>query len=349
MSQLFIYHIVKKDALLLPITLKIVLGYLLRPLILIFNLHVKPNKSMLNLQVKNEIGRLRTVILGSADQNGPAPRLEDAYDPKSLEHLRAGTYPTESDMIYEMSRFESVLLRYGVEVFRPQILPQVNQIFSRDIGFVIEDKLIKGNILPDRAEEWQAIQYIVQQLDAQQVIIPPAEVHIEGGDVILWRDYIFIGTYSAPDYPQLNTARTNGAGVAFIQQQFPHKKVRAFDLIKSMIDPRANALHLDCCFQPIGLNKGIIYPGGFQHPADYDFLVSLFGEANLFHITADEMYAMYSNIFSISEQVLVSESRFDRLNKWLREQGFHVEEIPYHEIGKQEGLLRCSTLPLLRE
>jgi len=26
-----------------------------------------------------------------------------------------------------------------------------------------------------------------------------------------------------------------------------------------------------------------------------------------------------------------------------------VEEIPYAEIAKQEGLLRCSTLPLIRE
>ncbi len=53
--------------------------------------------------------------------------------------------------------------------------------------------------------------------------------------------------------------------------------------------------------------------------------------------------------FSISENVVVSEKGFTRLNNWLRAQGFIVEEIPYAEIGKQEGLLRCSTLPLIRE
>jgi N-dimethylarginine dimethylaminohydrolase len=57
---------------------------------------------------------------------------------------------------------------------------------------------------------------------------------------------------------------------------------------------------------------------------------------------------MNSNIFSISEEVIVSEKNFFRLNIWLREQGFTVEEIPYAEIAKQEGLLRCSTLPLER-
>ncbi|MEO1548760.1 MAG: arginine deiminase family protein, partial [Bacteroidota bacterium] len=64
--------------------------------------------------------------------------------------------------------------------------------------------------------------------------------------------------------------------------------------------------------------------------------------------SADEMYQMYSNVFSISPEVVVSEQNFTRLNTWLREQGFIVEEIPYAEIAKQEGLLRCSTLPLVR-
>jgi len=57
---------------------------------------------------------------------------------------------------------------------------------------------------------------------------------------------------------------------------------------------------------------------------------------------------MNSNVFSISEEVIVSEKNFTRLNTWLRNQGFIVEAIPYAEISKQEGLLRCSTLPLCR-
>jgi N-dimethylarginine dimethylaminohydrolase len=57
---------------------------------------------------------------------------------------------------------------------------------------------------------------------------------------------------------------------------------------------------------------------------------------------------MNSNVFSI-DTMLVSERNFTRLNNWLREHGFVVEEIPYAEIAKQEGLLRCSTLPLIRE
>jgi len=58
---------------------------------------------------------------------------------------------------------------------------------------------------------------------------------------------------------------------------------------------------------------------------------------------------MNSNVFSIDEKVVVSERNFTRLNNWLHDNGFSVEEIPYAEIAKQEGLLRCSTLPLIRD
>ena len=69
----------------------------------------------------------------------------------------------------------------------------------------------------------------------------------------------------------------------------------------------------------------------------------------MFQITKDEMYHMQSNIFSISEKVIVSEEKFTRLNNWLRNQDFIVEEVPFAEISKQEGLLRCSTMPLFRD
>ena len=46
---------------------------------------------------------------------------------------------------------------------------------------------------------------------------------------------------------------------------------------------------------------------------------------------------------------LISEKNFKRLNNWLCSQGFIVEEVSYSEIAKQEGLLRCSTLPLIRD
>ena len=304
---------------------------------------------MLQLNVKDESSRLRAVVLGTAKSNGPTPKIEEAYDPKSLEHIIAGTYPIEADMVLEMDAFEAVFKKYGVTVYRPEIIENYNQIFTRDIGFVIDDVFVKSNILPDRERELDAIQYVIDQMNSAKVVRPPEEVHIEGGDVMLWGNYIFVGTYKGSDYKDYITARTNWQGVEYLKKLFPNKMVKEFDLVKSKIEARDNALHLDCCFQPVGETKGIIYKRGFREEADYMFLVQLFGKENLFHIEREEMYHMYSNVFSIAPDVVVSERKFTRLNNWLRENGFTVEEIPYAEIAKQEGLLRCSTLPLIRE
>lgn len=304
---------------------------------------------MLELNIKNETSRLRAVVLGTAISNGPVPSVEEAYDPKSLEHIIAGTYPEEAAMIIEMDAFDSVFKKYDVTVYRPQLIENCNQIFTRDIGFVIDSIFVKSNILPERELELDAIQFVIDQINPKNVIRPPDQVHIEGGDVMLWNNYIFIGTYKGSDYKDYITARTNLEGVQFIKDLFPDKIVKEFDLVKSKLEARDNALHLDCCFQPVGNDKAIIYKNGFREEADYRFLVTLFGKENVFHITRDEMYHMNSNVFSIDSNVVVSEKNFTRLNNWLRANGFVVEEIPYAEIAKQEGLLRCSTLPLIRD
>jgi hypothetical protein len=57
---------------------------------------------MIPIQILNETGQLKSVILGIAHSNGPTPLAADAYDPKSLEHILAGTYPLEKDMVSEM-------------------------------------------------------------------------------------------------------------------------------------------------------------------------------------------------------------------------------------------------------
>lgn len=304
---------------------------------------------MINLNIQNETSRLKAVLLGTANSNGRIPSIDEAYDPKSVEHIIAGTYPKEEDMIYEMDCFEKVLVKHGVKVYRPEIIENYNQIFARDIAFVIEDTLFISNILPNREKEIEAIEYLLKTIHPSKIIKTDPTVHFEGGDVMLWNDHIFIGTYKGSGYEKLITARTNMNGVQFLKDFFPNKIVKEFDLVKSNTNARENALHLDCCFQPVGKNKAIIYKEGFNSVEDYNYLVDLFGMENLFHITQNEMYEMNSNVFSISEEVVVSEKNFKRLNDWLRSQNFTVEEIPYAEISKQEGLLRCSTMPLIRE
>ncbi|MDG1064288.1 MAG: arginine deiminase family protein [Flavobacteriaceae bacterium] len=303
----------------------------------------------LKLNINDEVGRLRSVVLGSALSNGPTPKLQDAYDPKSAEHIKAGTYPLEEDMVREMEALADVFERYQVKVYRPEIIKNYNQIFARDIAFVIENKLVIANILEDRSNEIDALDAVIKQVPQEDIIYFPEEAHIEGGDVMPWGEYIFVGTFKDRDYRKYITARTNMIAVDHLQSLFPHKKVVSFSLKKSNFDPRENALHLDCCFQPLGLGKALIHKEGFLIDQEYQWLVDFFGPEHLFHVSKEEMYAMNCNVFSIAPNVVVTEQKFTRLNEWLKNQGFTVEKVPYAEIAKQEGLLRCSTMPLYRD
>ena len=303
---------------------------------------IKPN-------INNETSDLQLVILGLPDNFGGTPKIEDCYDPKSKEHVLSGEFPSQNDVTDEMNEFLEVLKKYHVEVLRPKNIYNLNQVFTRDISFVIGDKLIIPNIIEDRIEEIQAISNVIENISDNNILKMPQDARAEGGDVMLWNNYIFIGYSEKEDFNTYKVSRTNFEGVNFIQQQFPQKEVKAFELNKSDFDAKENALHLDCCFQPVGTDTAILYKGGFKNQEDVDFLVNLFFEENIIFITKQEMYNMNSNVFSISEKVIVSEKGFTRLNNELIKKGFIVEEINYSEIAKMEGLLRCSTMPLQRK
>ena len=303
---------------------------------------------MLKLHVNNEYARLKSVLFGTAQSNGSMPSAENCYDPSSLSHVLSGSYPTEADMQREMSSVLAVFQKYEVEVFRPTTIENCNQIFARDIAFVIDNKFIKSNILPDRAEEYRALETLLEKIDPEDLIELPEDCHVEGGDVILCNDYIFIGVYSGNDYSNYITARTNLKAAEALQKLFPSKTVKTFELRKSNSNPLENALHLDCCFQPLGNGKALIHDQGFLDKSDFEWLLDFFGKDNVFIATQEEMSQMNCNVFSISEDIVISEQNFIRLNTWLVAQGFTVEEVPYAEISKQGGLLRCSTLPLNR-
>ena len=304
---------------------------------------------MLKLNVNNETSRLLAVVLGTAKSNGLTPKLEECYDPKSRQNVLNNTYPTEIDMINEMNQFEQVLLKYKVDIRRPETINNYNQIFSRDIAFVVDDSFIISNILPDRSNEILAINKVIDLIPKNKLIELPKDCHVEGGDVILHHDYIFIGTYDGDDYSNFKTARTNYKAVKFLKEKFTEKKIIPFDLIKSDLEPIKNALHLDCCLQPVGNGKLVACPEAFLKREQYKWLVDYFGEENILEISLSEMSEMNCNFFSIDTNIVVSEKSFTRLNSWLRSFDIVVEEINYKEISKQGGLLRCSTLPLIRE
>lgn len=302
---------------------------------------------MININIENEYSRLKTVILGIADDLGVPPKESDAYDPRSLYHIKNNSYPIEDDLLREVDSFHNKLIKHNVDVIRPDNINNCNQIFARDLGFVISNLFFLSNIVPNRYDELKGINDTLNNLDVG-VIKLPEFMHIEGGDVIVHNDKVFIGTYTEDDYSSLITARTNYSSIDYLKKMITSKEIIPLELKKSNTDIYENTLHLDCCFQTISNDKAIICPDGFKNKKDVDYLVNYFGENNTFIASSEETFELTSNVLVISPEVIVSRLKSDRLNSWLENKGVLVEKVDYSNVSKMSGLFRCSTLPLNR-
>lgn len=284
--------------------------------------------------VNNETSALKSVILGIGTDRGE-PR---GINPMMRKHLKNNTFPIEENICAEIKTFENVLISNGVQVHRPSNLSETEQIFTRDIGFVIEDYFFISNMKhPVRTVELDGIKHILDRIDSTKKVDIPEGIVVEGGDVILWNEFIFIGIGD----------RTTKNAIAFIQSIFPHKTVLGFDIVLDQKSADNNILHLDCTFQPIGKDEAIIYHNGFEKPPIE--ILDLFPKDKLVEVSLEEKNRMFPNVFSISPTKIVIEKGFERLKHELEERGYEVFEVDYSETSKLGGLLRCSTLPLKRK
>ena len=78
---------------------------------------------MIKFSVHNEFSRLRKVILGIGDDFGGCPDIEDAYDPRSKEHILANTFPLEKGYVVEQVKFSEISKMGGL--FRCATLPLI--------------------------------------------------------------------------------------------------------------------------------------------------------------------------------------------------------------------------------
>ena len=301
----------------------------------------------MNLNVVNETNKLKKVVLGIANNLGEVPLPSDCIDPKTKHYLINGEYPLENNCIAEIENFNNILIDNGVSVIRPKPITDLNQIFTRDIAFVIDNIIFEANTIDARAEEKNGILDILNNEKGSNKIQIPKGIKIEGGDVIINNNFIFIGYCNKKD-ENLKVSRTNKKAVDFIKEVFPKKDIIGLELVKNDNDPHNNILHLDCTMQPVGKNDIIIYKGGFRNKSDYSFINEIF-KNNMIKVTSQDMFNGFPNIFSINNKKVVSDITFHKLNSILKEKGYTVEKTMYREISKFGGLFRCSTLPLERK
>ena len=302
----------------------------------------------MKFSINNEFGNLKKVVLGTGRDSGGVPKINEVYDPHSKKNVLEKNYPNENDIISNLNDFKNILLNHKVNVIEPFNICSTNQVFTRDIGFVISDYFFISNVIKDRSKEFEGITHILSSFNNDNIISLPSNTNIEGGDVIVHDDYIFVGVSSEEDFNSKKVARTNLKAVNFLKSFFPNKKILCFELIKSDNLIEENCLHLDCCFQPLGLGHVLVCFDAFKNNGDIETVKNLFGKKYLIELSKEEMWDLNSNIFSISKNIIVSTTKFTRVNKLLFSLGYTVEEVNFSSVAKMGGLLRCSTLPLIR-
>lgn len=284
------------------------------------------------LQVYSETGRLRSVIIGYPDTfELPAP-----INPKhAIYHHDHPERPTRPRLVPEFDAFRHALESQGVEVLQPTDVPGVpDQLTPRDIGFVLGDHFILSSMATAcRRDEWQGISGMLEQLEPQHVLRAPADVTIEGGDIILDRGTLYIGL----------SERTSIEGAEWLREHYAWRyRVQLVPLKELHHDE--DILHMDCAFLPVGEHHCLIYPGGFhQIPKciehNYEWI----------EVTKEEQFEMATNVLSISPSQVISRGNATRVNAALREAGFEVIEVAFDETPKGGGSFRCASLPLFRE
>ena len=286
----------------------------------------------MKISIHNETDPLASVILGIAEDMGAPLDI----NPVSKSHIEKGTYPNEADLIRELADFEMALTQAHVNVLRPRNIKGVEQIFCRDIGFVIDDTFVISNMKePVRQQEFPGIIHHINTLDQSKVLSLNSDTFIEGGDVVLHDEHVFVGISS----------RTNRNGFEALKKHFPGKQIHPIP-IKESLNPDEHILHLDCTFQPVSNGYCIIYEEGFiDIPQIID---SLFPSEKRIKVSQKEKSLMFPNVFSISPDLMVIERSFESLKKELNRIGVHTISVEFSENSKLSGLLRCATLPLLR-
>ncbi len=300
--------------------------------------------SAMRIRIDNEWGALKRVIVGRGDDMGKTATVDTAFDPTSYSHLLGGTYPDAPDVAVQLRQLADVLVDCGVDVQHPRGIPELEQVFARDVGVVVEDRFFRSVMIGERQREWDGLTHLLDGLDIDVI---PDHARMEGGDVLVLGDALVVGVTRDSELVRLKTARTNQEALDFLRSEFPNREVLGVELHKDDRNPMKCALHLDCAFMPLGKGEAIVCPDAFIHDDQLNRLMARF--SHVIEISLTEAALLQSNLLHIDPNTLLIDPRFTRVSDILKQRGYRLINVPMHHTGKMGGLFRCTTLPLLRD
>lgn len=225
-------------------------------------------------------------------------------------------------------QFTNTLRDQGVNVFSLDAIASLNeQVFTRDIGFTIDDTVFISSMARDiRKKEIRILEDFLNKQNIPYIALK--EPSIEGGDVVIHGDTIYIGI----------SERTTRKAIAELQSYLKDKEVIPLPL-------REDILHLDCAFNIISEDEALIYSPAFKS----EDVKRLSGRFSLIETPEEEQLTLATNVVSIGNNTIISLPENKQTNLVLREKGYNVIENNFSEIIKSGGSFRCCTMPILRE
>ncbi|MFC7062266.1 dimethylarginine dimethylaminohydrolase family protein [Halobacillus seohaensis] len=224
-------------------------------------------------------------------------------------------------------QFTSILRDHHVEVEYLPTEEELNeQVFTRDIAFRIGDTMFVSSLASKlrQGETKPLLDYLeAENIPFTRLNGPP----IEGGDVIVDKDTVFIGISN----------RTKPAAMDYLQQALPD-----YTLIPLKI--RKDILHLDCAFNIVGEHTALIYSAAFEQQ-DADRLKQMY---DCIEVSDQEQFHLGTNVLSIGERKVICLPQNEQTNQKLQEAGFEIIEVDLSEIIKSGGAFRCCSMPISR-
>lgn len=226
-------------------------------------------------------------------------------------------------LMYEQyNSFINLISNEGVKV---QLLDPIygeNQVFTRDVAFVIGDTLFISKMSnKERIEETKALEKYIKNHNLK---VYRMENKIEGGDVIVYENYIFIGL----------SKRTTLEAIKELKEYINEYNM-GYEIIEISFN-KEKMLHLDCVLNILGKDKCIIS----DYLDDKDKIKKRIKTCyNIDKKTSEELGA---NIVALGDGRILTSNKtvFDMLKK----ANFEVFYLYYSEILKAGGGFTCSTL-----
>ena len=226
----------------------------------------------------------------------------------------------------QYNKYINYLIKNGVKPIFIDITSSSNQVYAKDIAFVIENILFISKMsLKERQLEIEPIKKLALEEKLDYYIM---QNNIEGGDVVVLDKVIFVGLSN----------RTNLHAIEEL------KKILAIKNIKKEVIPinfDKSMLHLDCVFSLLGNKSALVSPYIYDEEIIKKYI------ENIIEITKEEADAFATNIVYLGNNKLVT-SNISIGNK-LKELGYDVKILDFSEIVKGDGSIDCCTLALLSE